>query len=174
MTKTLLHLFKTLIAVVLLNLLGILSASAHEVSPSIADITITDNQIEIEIRLMVEAVLAEIDLSETLDTNESARVEEYDRLRALEARALAEAVRLFWPSLQTRLHLWAVPEHQDLSLRLAEVRVIGEENQDLPRFSILRITGSLASPSAVSFAWDSELGNLVLRQQGVENGLTEY
>ena len=174
MTQTPLHLFKTLIALILLNFLGILSASAHEVSPSIADITITDNQIEIEIRLMAEAVLAEIDLSETTDTNESARVEEYDRLRALEAQALAEAVRVFWPSIQTRLHLWAVPEHQDLSLRLAEVRVIGEENQDLPRFSILRITGSLASPSAVSFAWDSELGNLVLRQQGVENGLTEY
>ena len=52
--------------------------------------------------------------------------------------------------------------------------MIGEENQELPRFSVLRITGSLALPSAVSFAWDSELGNLVLRQQGVENGLTEY
>jgi len=87
---------------------------------------------------------------------------------------LVEAVRVFWPSLQTRLHLWAAPAPQDVSLRLAEVRVISEENQDLPRFSILRITGSLASPSAVSFAWDSELGNLVLRQQGVENGLTEY
>ena len=69
MTKIPLHLFKTLIAVLLLNLLGIFSASAHEVSPSIADITVTDNQIEIEIRLMAEAVLAEIDLSETTDTN---------------------------------------------------------------------------------------------------------
>ena len=78
MTQTPLHLFKTLIAVILLNFLFILSASAHEVSPSIADITITDNQIEIKIRLMAEAVLAEIDLSETIDTNESARVEEYD------------------------------------------------------------------------------------------------
>ncbi|MBL6610414.1 MAG: HupE/UreJ family protein, partial [Rhodobacteraceae bacterium] len=91
MTKTPLHLLKNLIAVVLLNLLGILSASAHEVFPSIADITITDNQIEIEIRLMAEAVLAEIDLSETKDTNGSARVAEYDRFRALEAQALAEA-----------------------------------------------------------------------------------
>ena len=123
---------------------------------------------------MAEAVLAEIDLSETTNTNESARVAEYDRFRALEAQALAEAVRLFWPSIQTRLHFWAAPARQDLALRLAEVRVIGEENQELPRFSVLRITGSLALPSAVSFAWDSELGNLVLRQQGVENGLTEY
>ena len=102
MTKIPLHLFKTLIAVLLLNLLGIFSASAHEVSPSIADITVTDNQIEIEIRLMAEAVLAEIDLSETTDTNESARVAEYDRFRALEAQALAEAVRLFWPSIQSQ------------------------------------------------------------------------
>jgi hypothetical protein len=117
MTKIPLHLFKTLIAVLLLNLLGIFSASAHEVSPSIADITVTDNQIEIEIRLMAEAVLAEIDLSETTDTNESARVAEYDRFRALEAQALAEAVRLFWPSIQTRLHLWAAPARQDLALK---------------------------------------------------------
>ena len=60
---------------------------------------------------------------------------------SIEAQALAEAVRVFWPSLQTRLHLWAAPAPQDVSLRLAEVRVISEENQvearmgDIPAFS---------------------------------------
>ena len=42
---------------------------AHEMSPSILDLTINPNVVQLKIRFSIEAILAEIDLSEVSDTN---------------------------------------------------------------------------------------------------------
>ena len=41
----------------------------HEMSPSILDLTINPNVVQLKIRFSIEAMLAEIDLSEFSDTN---------------------------------------------------------------------------------------------------------
>ena len=56
---------------------------AHEMSPSILDLTLNPNTVELKIRFSVEAMLAEVDLSEISDTNLSKNAEKYDELRGL-------------------------------------------------------------------------------------------
>ena len=50
-------------------------------SPSILDLTINPNLVQLKIRFSIEAMLAEIDLSEISDTNLSENADKYDDLR---------------------------------------------------------------------------------------------
>ena len=53
-------------------------AQAHEVMPSIGDMRVVDGEVIFEIRANLESFIAEINLTETTDTNESAQAATYD------------------------------------------------------------------------------------------------
>ena len=53
----------------------------HEMSPSILDLTINPNVVQLKIRFSIEAMLAEINLSEISDANLSENADKYDELR---------------------------------------------------------------------------------------------
>ena len=59
----------------------VIPLKAHEMSPSILDLTINPNLVQLKIRFSIEAMLAEIDLSEISDTNLSENADKYDDLR---------------------------------------------------------------------------------------------
>lgn len=147
---------------------------SHEVLPSIADITLDRKMVKVEIRLTSEAILADIDLKNVTDTEGTPNEEQYDRLRALDPERLKEAFQENWPELETRISLRDLNSDRDQRLSLSDVRVDPVGDMELPRFTYITFSTERATNAPVVFSWDSKLGPMILRQQGLENGLTEY
>ena len=62
---------------------------AHEVQPTVGDLTVTEGQATLELRINIEAFLASIDLDAVADTDDAANAADYDALRALPAEEIA-------------------------------------------------------------------------------------
>ncbi|NVO27890.1 HupE/UreJ family protein [Donghicola sp. C2-DW-16] len=148
-------------------------AFAHEVTPSIADLTVVDGQVTVDLRTNVEAFVAGIDLTELADTNDAAEAGEYDRLRAMTPDALKAEVQRVWPRFAADLLL--TTDQGDMAETLSDLTIEPEPDLELPRSTVLHITAALpAGASALQIGWPASYGALVVRQQGVEEPYTGY
>lgn len=165
----------TLLALLSSMLIGSFSAvQAHEVQPTVGDLTVSDGTAELVLRINLEAFLADIDLDEVDDTNNAVNAEGYDALRAMSAEEIVARL----PGLLQRWN--AVPllmiDGQATGLQSMDVAVPQDVDIELPRISIwtLRAADLAASASVISVNWPDGAGSLVLRQQGVEAPFTGY
>ncbi|MEP4248749.1 HupE/UreJ family protein [Tateyamaria sp.] len=147
------------------------AALAHEVVPAIADISVNDGVVRIEIDVNVEAQLSGIDLDAVSDTDDAENASDYDVLRALSvddiAARVAELVAT-WNATPLVASAGA-----PVVLTLESVIVPEVADGELPRISELVMTGPLASDaSEIEVTWPAGAGNLLLRQQGVEEPFT--
>lgn len=148
-------------------------AQAHEVTPSIADLTVSDGQVTLDIRANLEAFVAGIDLTAIEDTNQSDASGEYDRLRALPPEELEAEMRRVWPSFAEDMRI--ITDLGPVKETLLDITVEPTPDLDLPRVSTLHITAELPPmASSVQIDWPASYGALVVRQQGVENPYTGY
>ncbi len=148
-------------------------ARAHEVLPTIADITVTQGVADLNIRINLEAFLAGIDLDAVADTNDAENAEDYDSLRALPADQIAARV----PGLLAQWN--AMPllrvDGAHVSLQTVAVNIPEDVNIDLPRISEWALQATVPEGArGVMVAWPAGAGALVLRQQGVEAPYTGY
>ncbi|MEP5630698.1 MAG: HupE/UreJ family protein [Tateyamaria sp.] len=147
------------------------AALAHEVVPAIADVSVNDGVVRIEIDVNVEAQLSGIDLDAISDTDEAENASDYDDLRALPADDIAARVAdlvATWNAAPL-----AASGEAPVLLTLDSVIVPDVADGELPRISELVMTGSLASgASEIEVTWPAGAGNLLLRQQGVEEPFT--
>ncbi len=151
----------------------ITTARAHEVQPSIADMTISGNSVEILLEWVLEAPVAGIDLEGLADTNASNKAAAYDRLRALPSEALERAFRDDWEDLAKKLTLRA--GDVEVSPELVEVYIPDVGDVAIARLSSVRLFAELPDNDApVVFGWSADLGPLVLRQLGIETGYSGY
>ncbi len=149
------------------------SAAAHEVQPAVADFEIAPDRIELSIEMTLEAPLAGVDLAGLDDTNAAENANVYDRLRALPPDDLTARVRAAWPDLSRKLDLRAGEDRLDPELLAVEVPKAGDVA--LARLSVLRIGADLPPGDApIRIGWAPELGGLILRQVGIENGYEDY
>ena len=159
-------------AVLVLMLLA-LPARAHEVQPAVADLEIFDETVEITVRMTLEAPLAGVDLAGLANTNDAANSDAYDSRRALPPEELEAEFRLAWLRIANLITLEA--DGAQLTPELRSVSVPGIGNPDLPRFSTFRFGAPLPEGTrAVTFGWQAQMGALILRQQGVEEGYTAF
>ncbi|WP_298863179.1 HupE/UreJ family protein [uncultured Sulfitobacter sp.] len=146
------------------------AAHAHEVVPTIADLTVTEGQAELNLRINLEAFIAGVDLDTVEDTNDAPQAQDYDALRALSAEALAaRAPELLdgWNALPV-LSVDGVP----VSLESVNVMVPSDVDIELPRIAEWTLTADMPTGSTVTMAWPEGSGDLVLRQQGVDEPFT--
>lgn len=123
------------------------------------------------IRLTAEAILAGIDLSAVIDTNDADQADEYDRLRALDPDVLAAQISENWGALSSKINMMINDARMDLTLTGVEVDPVGD--LDVARYTV--ITAMVDAPvSHVTLGWAAEYGGLVVRQADVENGITEF
>lgn len=149
-----------------------LPANAHEVTPSIADFSVTDDQLTMEFRLNVEAFLAGIDLDGMSDTNESELSDSYDNYRVMGSAELEPLVRDFAVKWIETLGI-IVGEPVDMSFEGARIPLIGDT--DLPRASHILFAAPVpATARDFQMTWPDGAGDLVLRQQGVDAPYTGY
>jgi hypothetical protein len=138
-------------------------ALPHEVRPAIADVTVSETRVEIEISLTLEALVAGLDLTELQDTNASPLSQRYDDLRALNAKQLEQALRVRWPDIVDGFNIFAGSKRMLPQLAAVEIGPAG--NIDLPRESVLRLDAMLPDDeSAITVGWSASYGPLVVRQ----------
>ena len=149
------------------------AVQAHEVKPTIADLTVAEGRAVLALEINLEALLAGIDLDTVEDTDNSENAGDYDALRSLPAaRIAARAPELLpnWNSLPLlSVNGAAVP------LESVMIEVPEGIDAELPRDSLWRLEAAVpAGAEQVQVTWPDGAGALVLRQQGVEDPYTGY
>ncbi|EPX83624.1 HupE/UreJ family protein [Salipiger mucosus] len=164
--------FRSVLALVLFCLSAI-AASAHEVRPAVADLTTGEGRVEIALSFTAEPIVAGADLEGVEDTNDTARSEDVDALRALPPETMAERLRDHLPEILAAMNVQA--DGTPVSLGAAEIEVAPVGNTELPRDTWLVLEGALPDgASTVEVTWPASFGTLILRQQGVEEPYTGY
>ena len=157
-------------------LLAVLAApvAAHEVQPSVLNLTLQETSAQVVVEATLEPMIAGIDLDGLSDTDDSERSDETDRLRNLPPEELAAAFRDDWSEMQERLQLRVDGEAVPLELQDVSVPPVG--NPALPRVSTFTATADLMPGDApVTVAWNASLGAVAIRQLGQGNeGYTAY
>lgn len=173
MKNTFYNLVLKLASVLLLSSLVSGPARAHEVVPTIADLTVAEGTAELNIRINLEAFLAGVDLDAVENTDDAENAQDYDALRAEPSAEIAARA----PEL---LAAWnAIPlirvDGEAVALETVSVTVPEVVNEELPRIAewVLRAPVPMEARGVV-VSWPKGSGAMVLRQQGVENPYTGY
>ena len=151
-----------------------LQTTAHEVTPNIADISIDGKSITVEIRFNVEAFLAGIDLSVIGNTDEAEQISNYESLRYLPATDLARLFEDNWQNFASQVNLQSNSLAKVNALEFLSIRIPNVEDVELPRLSKVFFRVDRPDQSAVTFKLSKTFGSTILRQVGVEEGLTQY
>ncbi|MEO8531031.1 MAG: HupE/UreJ family protein [Deltaproteobacteria bacterium] len=140
-------------------------AQAHEVQPSIADVTVSRDEVTLVVRTRLEAIVAGIDQGTYTNTNDAPQAAEYDRLRALSADELRAAVLADQARLMAGIKIDAGAGPVAVELLGLDVPEVGDV--DVGRESTMTVRAVLpVGDAAVTIAWDATYGSLVLRQTG--------
>lgn len=141
------------------------AALAHEVRPAVADVTVSQEQVEMRLRLALEPLVVGMDLAGLSDTNDSPLAAEHDALRAAPPDEVEAALREAWPGLAPDFVL--IAGETPLSAEIASVEIPEVGDVELPRESVLTLGATLPpDDSAVRAGWADRLGPLVVRQAG--------
>ena len=150
----------------------VIPLKAHEMSPSILDLTINPNLVQLKIRFSIEAMLAEIDLSEISDTNLSENADKYDDLRTFNPNEIKHIFNKKWPNLSKDIQL--NQSGRVIQLDYLDLTVPDVGNTELTRISHLYLEAKVEKDEPIIFSWSSNFGPIVVRQMGVENGITQF
>ena len=132
---------------------------AHELRPAVADVRVTETEVEIKLLVTIETILAGIDLTQVTDTDEAPEAKFYDRLRSLSADELARLVELEWINLEKGMLVDGADR-----FRFQNVKVLEEKNIDLPRDTIVEMVANLnPGYGPVAIGWVKKNGDLVVR-----------
>lgn len=149
------------------------SAHAHEVSPSVADLTLEGGKVTLDLRLTLESFLAGIDLDSATDTNEVPQAADYDLLRALDPAALERRLRDFAPQMLREVTLSV--DGAVVALQIAALDIPETGDVELPRLSQLTLSGVVPENAGLmQVNWGDGYGTLILRQMGPQNPYTGY
>ncbi len=141
------------------------AASAHEIRPAIADVTVGAERLSLDLTLTLESLVAGIDLQGIEDTDEAQGADRYDTLRALPPDALERELRGRWPELAGEFLLMAGETALTPEIGGVEIPEVGDVT--LPRDSRLTLTAALPpGDDPVTVGWVARNGPLVLRQVG--------
>jgi hypothetical protein len=153
-------------ALVLLTLVS--QARAHEVLPSITDMTQDGSTLVFDMRLNIESFLAGINQADVADTAESAQAASYDELRALPADQLDAQLRDFWPDMAKNITIQVGDQSMPVTLTKVQAAEVGDES--IARLSDIQFTAPLPEGAeTVQIGWIRPYGSLVVRQMEVEN-----
>ncbi|MDF1874060.1 HupE/UreJ family protein [Vannielia sp.] len=161
MTKLLTLALKVTLAVLLSTRL----ASAHELNPAVADVTVAPEAVQMEVTFTAEAMIAGLDRSENINTDDMENGGEYTRLRLLSGEEMSQAFREAWPALADGFNIST--DGQRVPLELTDITITEDPDPGLPRTTRITLLGTLPPGDApVTIGWSGSYGPLVLRQVG--------
>jgi hypothetical protein len=141
-------------------------ATAHEVTPGIANFQLFESKLHIQFRINAEAILAGINLDGLDDTNEAPGAGEYDALRALQGEALERMIEARFDHMLGRVHVTLDDQPAPLTLQQVDVETV--HTIELARAATILATVPADASQVMTLTWPSGYGTLILRQNGVE------
>ncbi len=143
-------------------------ASAHEVRPSIVDLTIDNKgQYQLTLKVNLESLIAKINIQhENTDSDDNSI--KYNELRKLSKEGLHQEFNSFVPYFLDHLNLTFDNERQVLKTAIAVIPEVGDI--ELARDSVIKIQGDIPlSTQSILWQWDASFGNAVLRVSTPQN-----
>lgn len=148
-------------------------SAAHEVTPAIADLRTGQGEAVLDIRLMLEAFIAGLDLDGLSETGASERAADYDGLRALPPAELLPMAEVFAEDWLAELALTS--DGEPLELTVTEIRIPETGDTSQPRYSRMVLTALLPEGAQhLVLHWPEGSGSAVVRQKGVKNPYAGY
>lgn len=152
-----------------LLLLAALPLSAHELRPAIADLFLENGTFRLDIKLNLEAVIAEIG-SEAGDTNDSPNAAKYDELRALDSAGLNAAFDQ--EAFASRMVVLLDGASGTAVVTAVEIPPVGDIA--LLRDSHISVSGPLGAAESLRLGWDAAYGEIIIRLIDDENDFNAY
>jgi hypothetical protein len=152
---------------------GLAPANAHELQPTIGDLTIEGGHVELILQINLEALLSGIDLDAVEDTNNAENAPDYDALRALSGDEIAARA----PGLLSRWNALPMLAVDGVASPLRSIQITMPEGVDieLARIAQWQLIADVPQNAAeVVVTWPKGEGAMVLRQQGVDAPFTGY
>lgn len=161
------------VKITLLFLLSLITnvTIAHELRPSIINMTVTDNAIKTT-RLMVnlESLIAGIE-PEHENTTESENSEQYEQLRTLTPEQLAEAFETFKPSFESLFNLTTLQgESIPVLASIGNIPAVGDTRVARDTELLLALQWP-EQALGFKWQWDASLGDVIVRVNSGGNTL---
>ncbi len=134
------------------------SATAHEIRPAIADLYVADGVFQLEFRLNLEAIIADIGAG-SADSGESDNSDEYDRLRGLSGAALNTAFD------RTRFveNFTVLLDGKPAFATVTAVEIPDIGDIDLARNSVVVLSGEIGKATTMQVGWAAGYGQIIIR-----------
>ena len=148
--------------------------SSHELSPNIVNLQLEKNRIDIKFTTNLEAYLAGVDFSIINNTNEHDEEEYYKKLRKLNKSELTEIFLKNWDSFISLFYISLEDGTKLNNFNFSKVDTENIDNPDVSRLSTVHFF--IENPGMKSFTFQAStiLGEIIFRQTGVQNGITQY
>lgn len=162
---TLSNVIRLLLLSMALSFAGMMSAAAHEIRPTIADVEVGETEVTMSLRITVETLLAGIDLASVEDTNDAPEAALYDQFRAMEPDRLEAAFRADWSRIAQGFLIEV--DGQRITPEIVSLVVPPVGDLELPRDSTLTVSAALPEGDApVQLGLAPGYGTFVPRQVG--------
>ena len=148
--------------------------SSHELSPNIVNLQIEKNRIDIKFTTNLEAYLAGIDFSIIDNTNEHDDGEYYKKLRKLNKIELKEIFLKNWDSFISLFYVSLEDGTKLNNFNFSKVDTENIDNLDVSRLSTVHFFIENSGMKPLTFQASKTLGEIIFRQVGVENGVTQF
>ena len=165
---------RTILSALFIAMLLPLTAAAHELRPAVADIRFAQGSFEVEFRVTLEALIAEIDPNLS-DTSESRNAARYDALRLLTPSELAEEFAGYEAQFLSAITATIDDLHMPTSTAALDIPEAGDI--ELVRDTTLTIAGEIPTGAEqLVFGWSENLGPLIVRVTTLngEEGYSAY
>lgn len=147
--------------------------SGHEINPTVADLSVEQGDVTLQLRLNAESFLAEINLDDVVNTDDVAEATQYGDLRQLSADQLRLRIQADEAAITGGIQVMVGDVRIPLSMSQVVVSDLGDT--ELPRLSLITLDGKIPQGvQAVTFRWGAGYGPLILRQQGVDDPYTGF
>ena len=166
--------FALAILVNVCSIFSFLYLYAHELSPNIADLKVEKNGVHIKFVTNLEAYLTGVDFSTRDNTKGHNNLEYYKKLRTLGETELSSVFLNNWDEFTSLLTI-ATEDGRKLDRFFFSFIEIEEiDNLDIPRSGTIHFFVEAFGINSFTFKASEKLGDIILRQEGVENGVSQY
>ena len=138
------------------------------------DIKVVKNRVEIKFVTNLEAYITGVDFSMMGNTDDHDNVEYYKKLRNLKQTELSSVFLKNWNEFTSLFSISTQDggKLDDFSFSFIELKE--NDNLNVPRLSTVFFSVENAGMRPFTFKASKKLGDIILRQEGVENGISQY
>ncbi len=148
--------------------------SSHELSPNIINLQIDKNRISIEFTTNLEAYLAGVDFSILDNTNDHDNEKYYMTLRKLNNSELTKIFLKNWDKFVSLFSIVSKDGKKLNNFNFSKIDTEDIDNTEVSRLSNIYFFVENQGMTPVTFQASSILGEIIFRQTGVENGVTQF